>query len=65
VTITLSNKPVSVEIDPNDSLLFSLDFNPGIELLNHTLSHSKSVAHRIWAAKELIKVTLLKKCQKN
>jgi aminopeptidase N len=55
VTLSVANKPVSIEVDPSDSLLFALDFNPGIDLLTHTMTNSKSVAHRIWAAKELIK----------
>ena len=55
VVMELTGKPVSVVVDPDCSLLHTLDFNPGTELLAHTLTHSPSVPHRVWAAKELIK----------
>ncbi len=55
VVVELAGKPVSVVVDPDCALLHTLDFNPGTELLTHTLTHSSSVPHRVWAAKELIK----------
>jgi aminopeptidase N len=58
VVVQLEGKPVSVVVDPDYSLLHTLDFNPGTELLKHTLTHSSSMPHRVWAAKELIKACI-------
>ncbi len=47
-------KPVQVLLDPNHKLLFSLDFNPGDDLLLYQLQHGDVIA-RICAAQELAK----------
>lgn len=59
VVVQVDSKPMSVVVDPDYALLHTLDFNPGTELLKHTLVHSASMPHRVWAAKELIKARAL------
>jgi hypothetical protein len=51
----MDTKPFEILVDPHNKVLFSLDFNPGEDLLVNSLSNS-SVIQRIRAAKELIKV---------
>ena len=51
----MDSKPFEVRIDPNNKVLFSLEFNPGEDLLINSLQNSPNIVHRIRAAKELIK----------
>ncbi|UYP45490.1 hypothetical protein NEF87_001775 [Candidatus Lokiarchaeum ossiferum] len=50
----VDKKPLQVVLDPECKTLFSLEFNPGDELLIRQLTH-KSVILRILAARELLK----------
>lgn len=48
------NKPLQVRLDPDLKLLFSLEFNPGADLLKRQLRHG-NIMGRILAAQELAK----------
>jgi len=52
----LSSKPKIVRIDPEQKVLYSLEMNPGLEILSSTVRHAKDVTNRIWAGKELAKL---------
>jgi len=49
-------KVSQVLIDPENKVLFSIDFNPGQDILENVLTHGQNIFSRIWAAKELIKM---------
>ncbi len=48
-------KPQFIRIDPECKALFSLEFNPGEEILVATAKHAKDVRNRIWAYETLAK----------
>ncbi len=50
----VDEKPLQILLDPECKTLFSLEFNPGDDLLIHQLDH-KSVILRILATRELLK----------
>jgi aminopeptidase N len=52
----LESKPVGLRIDPENKVLFSLDLNPGFDILVYTLNNAQDIKNRIWAGKELAKV---------
>lgn len=54
VMTLVDSKPVELRVDPLNKVLFSLDFNPGNDLLSRTLRKGPTVIHRLWAAKELL-----------
>jgi len=47
--------PKQVRVDPDGSLLFRLDFNPGNEMLRHAVRNAPDIVGRIFAAEELTK----------
>jgi len=47
-------KPRQISLDPESKVLFSLEFNPGDDLLKRTLTEAGEIRTRIWAAEELI-----------
>jgi aminopeptidase N len=51
----VKGKPTQVRFDPECKALFSLEFNPGADLLKSALKESPDIRSRIHAAKELIK----------
>ncbi len=54
--IRCDNKPTQIVLDPDFITLFSLDFNPGTDMLIHQLqSDSNNIIERIRAAGELAK----------
>eukprot|EP01103_Thecamoeba_quadrilineata_P014938 TRINITY_DN4575_c0_g1_i1.p1 TRINITY_DN4575_c0_g1~~TRINITY_DN4575_c0_g1_i1.p1 ORF type:complete len:885 (-),score=193.57 TRINITY_DN4575_c0_g1_i1:87-2741(-) len=52
----VTKKPAMIRIDPNNKLLFSLEFNPGLDLLSNALRDAPDVLTRIRAANELAKI---------
>lgn len=48
-------KPKQIRIDPDGSLLFRPEFNPGDDMLRHAVRHAPDVVGRILAAEELAK----------
>lgn len=49
-----TKKPLQVRLDPDFESLFSLDFNPGVDLLSRQLAKSNIIG-KIYAARELAK----------
>jgi HEAT repeat protein len=43
-------------VDPGQQVLFSLEMNPGVEILSATVKHAHDVPNRIWAGQELAKL---------
>eukprot|EP01087_Luapelamoeba_hula_P013662 TRINITY_DN3907_c0_g1_i1.p1 TRINITY_DN3907_c0_g1~~TRINITY_DN3907_c0_g1_i1.p1 ORF type:complete len:923 (+),score=149.14 TRINITY_DN3907_c0_g1_i1:15-2783(+) len=55
----LKSKPVSVRVDPEMKVLFTLEMNAGEDILGSTLARRDNhtdIRNRIWAASELIKI---------
>ena len=50
-----SSKIKTIRIDPDGKVLFSLDLNPGDEILSATAKEGGDICSRVWAYKELIK----------
>ena len=51
-----SKKPTMLRIDPHNLYLFTLELNPGEDILGKTLVHAKDINNRIWAGNELIRI---------
>ena len=51
----VSGKPKQIVLDPGSKALFSVEFNPGDDLLRRTLTDAPEIRARIWAAEELIR----------
>jgi hypothetical protein len=49
-------KPKYVRIDPVGKILFSLDMNPGEDVLEQTAIHAEDIVNRVWALEELVKI---------
>ena len=49
-------KPKYVRIDPFGKVLFSLDMNPGEDVLEQTALHAGDIVNRVWALEELVKI---------
>ncbi|KAI8827140.1 uncharacterized protein EV422DRAFT_594041 [Fimicolochytrium jonesii] len=68
VAIPVSGKPVSLSVDPDYRTIFSLDLNPGEEVLSETAKSVSDVRSRIWAYQQLIEIgtlSALKKVKEN
>jgi aminopeptidase N len=53
--LPVKGKPTQIRFDPGCKALFSLEFNPGADLLKSALTKAPDIRSRIHAAKELIK----------
>ncbi len=53
--LKVAGKIQTVRLDPGMKVLFSLEFNPGEDLLRKSLREDATIAGRIWAAEELIR----------
>eukprot|EP01117_Protostelium_nocturnum_P011954 TRINITY_DN4374_c0_g1_i1.p1 TRINITY_DN4374_c0_g1~~TRINITY_DN4374_c0_g1_i1.p1 ORF type:complete len:860 (-),score=311.13 TRINITY_DN4374_c0_g1_i1:55-2634(-) len=51
-----SSKPKRIAVDPKQKVLFSLEMNPGEELLNNSMKEGGNLFEKVWAADELIKI---------
>jgi len=51
----IKGKPQQIALDPGSKALFSIEFNPGDDLLKRTLTDAPEIRTRIWAAEELIR----------
>jgi aminopeptidase N len=49
-------KPKTIRVDPEQKVLYSLEMNPGLEILTNTAKQAQDVGNRIWAGKELAKL---------
>ncbi|EGF83858.1 hypothetical protein BATDEDRAFT_84588 [Batrachochytrium dendrobatidis JAM81] len=49
-------KPKTIRFDPHGRILFTLDMNPGLDILAKTAADAGDVSNRIWAYRELIKM---------
>lgn len=49
-------KPTILRFDPNMKVLFSMDCNPGEDILSATAKDAKDVVNRVWAYRELVKL---------
>jgi aminopeptidase N len=56
VSFDSNSVPKCVRIDPGLKILFSLDFNPGEDILFNTLKSSKDIFNKIRSGLELIKI---------
>ncbi len=54
VVLDLAAPPRQIQIDPRVTTLFSLEFDPGEDLLLRSLREDGPIGVRIWAARELI-----------
>jgi len=60
VVIPISSQPVQIWVDPENKVLFSLDLNPGQDILERVLTDAPNIFHRIWAAKELAEISSIR-----
>ncbi|KAJ1344562.1 hypothetical protein BSLG_000086 [Batrachochytrium salamandrivorans] len=51
-----SVKPKTVRFDPHGRILFTMDLNPGLDVLAATAESAGDVGNRIWAYREMIKI---------
>ncbi|KAJ3020342.1 hypothetical protein HKX48_000955 [Thoreauomyces humboldtii] len=57
VVIPLGNAlPCVIRVDPDCTLLFTMDMNPGEGVLGNTAKSAEGVIPRVWAYRELIKI---------
>jgi len=55
VQVRMAKPPLAIRVDPGRKTLFSLDFNPGEDLLRRAMAEGRDVWSRIRAVRELIK----------
>ena len=49
-------KPTMIRIDPHNRYLFTLEMNPGEDILAETVIRAKDINNRIWAGNELMRI---------